>query len=726
MKQRNKRNVIVSFAVAALVFGGLGVATTQFKSSASTSLAALNVSVTMTDGAQIRLTSGSTGLRYAANVSAGSVAAVQEYAGDKAVYGMFVMPYDYIAAYGAITAESLQNIYCYDGAQEGKAEILNFRFSQNELTATETGYEYRCAITQLKEENYARDFYAKAYIAVPGETETEYLFAPDNASNVRSVVVVAQRALPDYESDEKNTAILNGFIDTVNTLTPNAYGYTTEYYFENDEGAYILDESKTETLLKGKNIGDDICATPPDFAGYVFDEDNTNNVLNGVVYADGSTVLKVCYEKNTVENEVDYYYSSGRGTESELRVENAEYLGVYKNKSLSETGGTISGKITFPKGVAGDGATRAGFVFGDINKEDYATTNPAALKPQTSKFYYLLIRSDGLGQIATVDSSGGLHTVSLGVANGFTSSSRSLATLLTETDFSKTSDGIELNVQIITRYSSYATYIKLTINGVQIAEFTDPTYKYQGTDVGFMRTTGATVPGKILCSDVAVLSTAEVPYMYNASGTSSQTANSVTITGKYAGMFVDGTALGEGGGVVEGKISYINASTAKPRVGFIIGSNANIEYNTAFKPAAGAFYYGYMALGEGGGGRLWYVDKDNGFASGTYISLYSSSSAHDGSAFFQSGWNSATSSVWVRYTVVYNKDGNGAAVSTQIKMEASLDGVTYQTIFDKTDTTYKQQGLGVGFMLHGFGNATATATDGVTLSDVRVTPYPAA
>ncbi|MGN1062042.1 MAG: hypothetical protein ACI4RO_02845, partial [Candidatus Scatosoma sp.] len=353
-------------------------------------------------------------------------------------------------------------------------------------------------------------------------------------------------------------------------------------------------------------------------------------------------------------------------------------------------------------------------------------TSPAALKPQTSTFYYLLIRSDGLGQIAAVNSSGGLHTVNLGAANGFTASSRNLATLLPEVDFSSTSNGVELNVQVITWYSNYATYIKLTINGVQIAEFTDPTYKYQGTDVGFMRTTGATVPGKILCSDVAVSETADVPYMYNASGTSSQTENTVTITGKYAGMFVDGTTLGEGGGVVEGKISYINASTAKPRVGFIIGSNANIENNTAFKPVAGAFYYGYMALGEGGGGRFWYVDNDEGFASGTYISLYSSSSAHDGSAFFKSGWNSVTSSVWVRYTLVYNKDENGAAVSTQIKMEASLDGVTYQTIFDKTDTDHKQQGLGVGFMLHGFGNADATTTDGVTLSNVKVTPYPAA
>ncbi|MGN1062223.1 MAG: hypothetical protein ACI4RO_03760, partial [Candidatus Scatosoma sp.] len=351
MKQGRKRNYLVSLTAAAIVFGGLGGLTARLNASANTSLDALNASVTMEDGASIRLNTGSSGIRYAARVSAESVAAVQEYAGDKAVYGMFVMPYDYIATYGAITAESLQNVYCYDGAQEGKTEILNYRFSQDELTATETGYEYRCAITQVKEANYVRDFYAKAYIAVAGETETEYLFAADNASNIRSVVVVAQKALSDYEADEEKTAILNGFINTVNTLTPKDYGYTTEYYFENDDGEYILDESKTETLLKGYDIGEEITAMPPDFAGYVFDEDNTKNVLNGVVYADGSTALKVCYEKNTVVNEVDHYYSSGRGTESELRVESADYLGVYKNASLSETGGTISGNITFPKGV---------------------------------------------------------------------------------------------------------------------------------------------------------------------------------------------------------------------------------------------------------------------------------------------------------------------------------------------------------------------------------------
>ena len=73
MKRSNKRNVLVTFAATALVFCGFGAATSRLKASANGSLADLNASVTMIDGAQIRLTSGSTGLRYAAKVSAESV-----------------------------------------------------------------------------------------------------------------------------------------------------------------------------------------------------------------------------------------------------------------------------------------------------------------------------------------------------------------------------------------------------------------------------------------------------------------------------------------------------------------------------------------------------------------------------------------------------------------------------------------------------------------------------
>ncbi|MGN1052782.1 MAG: hypothetical protein ACI4SH_05280, partial [Candidatus Scatosoma sp.] len=60
--------------------------------------------------------------------------------------------------------------------------------------------------------------------------------------------------------------------------------------------------------------------------------------------------------------------------------------------------------------------------------------------------------------------------------------------------------GVELNVSVEISRVAEGTHIKLTINGVVISEFTDTVYKYAGTGVGFMRTTGT---GEIEFSDFA-------------------------------------------------------------------------------------------------------------------------------------------------------------------------------------------------------------------------------
>ncbi|MGN1062225.1 MAG: InlB B-repeat-containing protein, partial [Candidatus Scatosoma sp.] len=205
-------------------------------------------------------------------------------------------------------------------------------------------------------------------------------------------------------------------------------------------------------------------------------------------------VLYASYESDsTIENVYGSVSVLGNG----ITVSDSQYLGLYKNVSVEN--GVICGKLTLSAAVAGGSATRAGFIFcADVNAEDYETSTPAALRPANSTFYYLLIRSDGWGQIAAI-SNQGIKTVSNGADVQFSTADRNIRTLLgiSGEDWAK---GVELNVSVEISRVAEGTHIKLTINGVVISEFTDTVYKYAGTGVGFMRTTGT---GEIEFSDFA-------------------------------------------------------------------------------------------------------------------------------------------------------------------------------------------------------------------------------
>ncbi|MBQ8406733.1 MAG: InlB B-repeat-containing protein, partial [Clostridia bacterium] len=80
--------------------------------------------------------------------------------------------------------------------------------------------------------------------------------------------------------------------------------YVVWYYFENDDGAFVHDESKDET--GAQEIGSTVSIdTPKAFDGYYFDEENANNKTLDVVREGVIVKLKLYYKKGVAPEPSD-------------------------------------------------------------------------------------------------------------------------------------------------------------------------------------------------------------------------------------------------------------------------------------------------------------------------------------------------------------------------------------------------------------------------------------
>ena len=91
---------------------------------------------------------------------------------------------------------------------------------------------------------------------------------------------------------------------TANTDTK----YTVEFYYQNTDGTYTLNHSDERTTTTDTTVS----VTEADKAAkengkYVFEADNKNNVLFGVVAGNGSLVLKLYFKLNTASYTIHHY-----------------------------------------------------------------------------------------------------------------------------------------------------------------------------------------------------------------------------------------------------------------------------------------------------------------------------------------------------------------------------------------------------------------------------------
>lgn len=195
----------------------------------------------MNAGASIR-TAEPYGIRFQMNVSAADKALIDENVGeDKAYasvrYGMIIMPYSYVSAYGGLTEENLfgtSAVYTWkDKEGSGTTEIM-LRYSENGLQAKDGNYALWYANTGLTGSAITMKFIGAGFIELTRQDGTkeykivtkyegydesdETTFA---ATNVRSCYEVAVAAYEDTSADAPSAVVKQFLLE--NYLIPNGY-----------------------------------------------------------------------------------------------------------------------------------------------------------------------------------------------------------------------------------------------------------------------------------------------------------------------------------------------------------------------------------------------------------------------------------------------------------------------------------------------------------------------
>lgn len=154
-------------------------------------------------GAQVRMTAGSTGLRFISTITADKIAAAKALAGEggSVSYGTVIAPMDYVMQADAFTMAALDAATALQGKT---SKYLNIAAKEGLTEDEEGNVEIRAAITNIKAENLTRAFAAIAYVkVVDAKGATTYYYGEfDGASNVRSICQVAEAALADTSTEQ--------------------------------------------------------------------------------------------------------------------------------------------------------------------------------------------------------------------------------------------------------------------------------------------------------------------------------------------------------------------------------------------------------------------------------------------------------------------------------------------------------------------------------------------
>lgn len=175
--------------------------------------------MTAKPGAQVRMTAGSTGLRFISTITADKIAAAKELAGatGSISYGTVIAPMDYVVCADAFTMEAL------DAASALKDVTVRYKDIKADagLIEDENGnVEIRAALTNIQTANLTRAFAAISYVkVVDAEGAVTYYYSEfDGVNNVRSIRQVAEAALADTktaQSDEYRYATTDADGNTV-------------------------------------------------------------------------------------------------------------------------------------------------------------------------------------------------------------------------------------------------------------------------------------------------------------------------------------------------------------------------------------------------------------------------------------------------------------------------------------------------------------------------------
>ena len=254
MKCSIKKLIIGVCAVIGLTLASLSVA--SYKNAAFAAAG----EVPTIDGASVRLSELS-GLRFQTTVNSYN---------ENYVYGTLLLPENKTEEGKELTFETpyVLNIPCIPFENENGT------------------YSFRAVVYNIPESEYSTNVVARSYVK-RADGQIDY-----GKSVVRSISYVAGRALSD-----KNATFTTEQKTQLEKFAGEAH-YTVEHYFENVNGEYAIDESKTQSL-KGF-CHTDVSAEPLSAARYLEDTAHADRVADGVIKSDGTLVLKLYYKLDRV------------------------------------------------------------------------------------------------------------------------------------------------------------------------------------------------------------------------------------------------------------------------------------------------------------------------------------------------------------------------------------------------------------------------------------------
>ncbi len=182
------------------------------------------------------------GIRFVSYLSESAIAlakaALNE--GKSVSYGTLIAPADYVAAVRAFTKDALSKLI----APAGKVSYVDVPAINSLRDSNGDGvYEsFSAVLTNIKEENYSREFAAVAYIVIDGVT---YYGSYDTVDNARSLAQIAASLLAagTYEGNDDVTALLEIYAAAKDSDRPGFHPDYTENEIER------LDPSREYTVL---------------------------------------------------------------------------------------------------------------------------------------------------------------------------------------------------------------------------------------------------------------------------------------------------------------------------------------------------------------------------------------------------------------------------------------------------------------------------------------------
>ena len=280
----------------------------KFEPTAETTLYAVWIGFEMQDGAAARLTNGSAGIRFLANINGLDYQNLNNGFGVSKI-GMIIAPTDYLNSVEEITHEN----FGFDNRYYSDIQLENWRSQDGDI------WTYAAALVNIQEKQYARAMSARGYLLVSyydGDdySEEKYIYTPYTIeNNSRSIYDVALKAYNDEETPayKTNTTILN-YINNVANLTWDVEDYSfartedvagdyevTAVSVEEHTVTVKVDGGITSALVNGKRLASGSSASNVTLGNFVFSVSKFKMIDGGFQFTIGAA--NNTYDKESEE-----------------------------------------------------------------------------------------------------------------------------------------------------------------------------------------------------------------------------------------------------------------------------------------------------------------------------------------------------------------------------------------------------------------------------------------